>query len=169
MERGLKAGRFGSNQVGVGMGQARGIDVLRFHFLLQQARSFLFQTDIQSAVAHQVTVSAGATKRLEQDISLGLRFFRRLRLPQTLESVEGGFQFGRRQVNRQKRQDQMKAVCVAPQKNEVVFVAEGSELWFTRVGHLPSPLSKCAAKRSETPRNAERCCNCLATTYVRLV
>ena len=86
---------------------------LRFHFLLQQAGSFFFQTNIHGAVANQVTVAAGAAKRLKQNALIPVRTHAPA-CPKTSQCTQRGPQFARSEVDGKKWQDQVKAVGVAP-------------------------------------------------------
>jgi hypothetical protein len=111
--------------------------LLRFHFLLKQVRGFFLQADVHGPVADQVAVATGAAKRLEENVLLATRPSARVRGPKILQSILGGSQLCRSQVNGKKWQHEMKAVGVAARQDEVVAVAQGRKIEFARFSHLP--------------------------------
>ena len=63
--RGRRAREIASRQIVGTRSQVGAGEFLRLHFLLQQMRGFLFQTNIHRSVADQVAVAARAAKRLK--------------------------------------------------------------------------------------------------------
>lgn len=133
-----------SNEIRRCWPQNRLRDSLCFHFLLEQPRRFLFQTNIQGAVANQVAVPTRTTKRLKQNVlrSVGLRslyLFPFALGPQASERIGRRLQFIASKVNRQKREHEVETVRIATKQNEIVIVSEGREPRFARVWQEPSP------------------------------
>jgi hypothetical protein len=98
----------------------------------------------------QVTVASGTSKSLKQCIlgNLWLGLQARLRLglprsfrPQTPQRTNRRLHFIASQMNRQKWQHKVKAVRVAAQQYEIVFVSKRREPWFARVWQVPSPTT----------------------------
>src|ERR1700722_826599 len=92
-----------------------------------------------------MAMPAGASKRLKQHAlrrhRLWLRWLHLSRAfsPQPAQRFDCRLQFIAREMNRQKREHEMKAVRIAAKQNEVVVVAEGRKPRFARVWQVPSP------------------------------
>src|ERR1700722_934003 len=144
----------GSNQVRRRGPKNRLSHSLRFHLLLQQARRFLFQTNVQRPVTNQVAMPTRASKRLKQHILWSLRLssrnlgLSRLFGPQASQRIERRLQLITGEMNRQKRQHQMKTVRIAAKQNEIVIVAERRKPRLARVWQVPSPSKGSALRTS---------------------
>jgi hypothetical protein len=148
-----------SNQIRWRRPQNRLSNRLRFHLLLQQARGLLFQTNVQRPVTNQVAMPSGTSKRLKQNIlrSLGrhsLHFLSGAFRPQPSQRIDRRLQLSACQMNRQKRQHQMKTVRIAAKQNEIVIVAERRKPRLARVWQVPSPSKGNALRTSELLQTA---------------
>jgi len=97
---------------------------------------------------------ARTSKRLKQNIPRCLRLsgsslrLSRLLGPQSSQRFERRLQLIACEMNRQKRQHQMKTVRIAAKQNEIVIVTERRKPRFARVWQVPSPSKRDAPRTS---------------------
>jgi hypothetical protein len=109
-------------------------------------RGFFLQADIHRSVADQVAMPSGAAKCLKEHVLLSLPCRGRRLGPQTSQRISCALQLACGEMNGKERQDEVKAVMVAPQQDEVIAVAQRREFGLARYGHR-NLLSGCQAVR----------------------
>jgi hypothetical protein len=118
---------------------------LSFHLLLQQIRGLFQEANIHGSVAHQVAMTARASESLKQDVLIARPSGSRRRRPQALQRDAGAPQFASGKMDGKKWQDQVKAVGVAAQQDEVVVVTQGRESGLTAFAHVANSVRGASA------------------------